>query len=63
MKSYKGQSIGSLGGSSYHGAKTAAACLDPRKGLSNIGPGPVVPKGAPPPSSKGSVSMPKQVGR
>lgn len=33
--------------------------LDPRKGPSPIGPGPVVPKGSPPPSSKGSISYPK----
>lgn len=39
------------------------ACLDPRTGKSNIGPGPVVPAGAPGPDSKGSISLPEQVGR
>lgn len=38
-------------------------CLQPRQGASNIGPGPVVPKGAPPPSSKGSIAYPKPVGK
>lgn len=38
-------------------------CCEPRKAKSNIGPGPKTPAGAPPPSSKGSISYPKQVGR
>jgi hypothetical protein len=42
--------------------KTGQASLPSREGPSPIGPGPVVPKGAPPPSSKGSICMPKQVG-
>lgn len=51
------------GSGQYSAVKTAGACLAPRQGPSNIGPGPVVPKGAPPPSSKGSISYPKQVGK
>lgn len=46
----------------YSGSKTAAACLEPRNGASNIG-GVVKPPGAPPPSSKGTISYPKQVGK
>lgn len=49
----------SISYSSYDGK----ACLAPREGKSNIGPGPVKPPGAPPPSSKGSISYPKQVGK
>jgi len=30
---------------------------------SDIGPGPKLPAGAPPPKSKGSISYPKQVGK
>lgn len=40
-----------------------SACLDPRTGKSNIGPGPVTPPGAPGPDSKGSIKLPEQVGR
>lgn len=42
----------------YAAPKTAAAALEPRKGMSNIGAA-VTPPGAPPPSSKGSISYPK----
>ncbi len=52
----------SFSSGTYHGAKTAAACLEPRNALSNIG-GVVKPPGAPPPSSKGAISHPKQVGK
>lgn len=34
-----------------------------RQKKSDIGPGPKVPAGAPPPSSKGAIKAPKQVGR
>lgn len=34
-----------------------------RQKKSDIGPGPKVPAGAPPPSSKGAIKSPKQVGR
>lgn len=54
MKSVKGQTPT---------VKTGEASLVPRTGASNIGPGPCCPKGAPPPSSKGSIKQPKQVGR
>lgn len=47
---------------SYSTSKAAAACLDPRHGASNVG-GIVKPAGAPPPSSKGTISYPKQVGK
>jgi len=53
MKSVKGQTPT---------VSTGAAALVPRTGPSPIGPGPCCPKGAPPPSSKGSISYPKQVG-
>jgi hypothetical protein len=43
--------------SSYSGE----ACLDPRVGKSNIGPGPVTPPGAPGPESKGSIKVPEQL--
>lgn len=41
--------------SSYSGE----SCLDPRSGKSNIGPGPVIPPGAPGPESKGRITPPK----
>lgn len=53
MKSVKGQSPT---------VSTGQASLVPRTGASNIGPGPKLPAGAPPPSSKGSISYPKQCG-
>lgn len=43
--------------------KTGQASLPTREGPSPIGPGPKCPAGAPGPSSKGSISYPKQVGR
>ncbi len=62
---YKGQALEPSYGShsgQYSATKTAGACLDPRSGKSNIGPGPVIPAGAGKPSSKGSITPPKQVG-
>lgn len=35
-----------------------APTLDPRKGKSNIGPGPKIPAGAGAPSTKGSIKYP-----
>jgi hypothetical protein len=54
-------------GSSVQGVKISyssengEACLDPRVGKSNIGPGPVTPPGAPGPESKGSIKVPEQL--
>lgn len=41
---------------------TGQAALPKREGPSAIGPGPKIPAGAPPPSSKGSICYPKTVG-
>jgi hypothetical protein len=40
-------------------ATSAIKGLAPRSGATNTGPGPKIPAGAPPPSSKGSISYPK----
>lgn len=45
------------------GVTSAIKGLAPKSGPSDIGPGPKIPAGAPPPSSKGSISYPKPVGK
>lgn len=44
------------------GENLTASCYDLRVKLSDVGRV-VTPKGAPPPSSKGSISYPKEVGK
>lgn len=43
-----------------YSSHSGEACLDPRSGKSPIGT-PVVPPGAPPPASKGSIKPPEQL--
>jgi hypothetical protein len=45
----------------YSGQDTLKGTFRQKK--SDIGPGPKTPAGAPPPSSKGAIKSPKQVGR
>jgi hypothetical protein len=49
-------------GSTKLGSNLDAKCYDVRVKLSDVGKV-VTPKGAPPPSSKGSISYPKEVGK
>lgn len=49
-------------GSTKLGSNLDANCYDVRVKLSDVGKV-SIPKGAPPPSSKGTISYPKEVGR
>lgn len=58
MKGY-GKSGASTKGAGSCATSAAGKGLAPRSGATNTGPGPKIPAGAPPPSSKGSISYPQ----